>query len=140
MGRIIDHGDDEDATKTEAGALTLHDILRAYDDNTERAIKVLTSARGLIEKGWTQEAEARDNTGRPVPPAHATAVEFCIVGACCREFAGPLVAYELAQLQATLTRRWSVFTLTSFNDYPVRTKDEVLALFDETIEHLKETS
>lgn len=111
----------------------------------ENVIKVLTGAKKLLEeKGWTQGALSSYHDG------------YCVVGALSESAAAMNAddrdtAYSAAILALykatgfynpiystaiTLSER-AVYTsqyIFEWNDYPERTKDEVLAVFDGAIE------
>lgn len=122
---------------------TGQDLLREIGEETLR----------LLELGWTQEVEARNEWKRVVPLGSSTACMWCLVGAIERAkgdlFPGPDANYthddlELAQL--TLTRMLGVAIgeqragfgdLMRWNDAPGRTKEEVLALVRDVVGGLK---
>lgn len=97
------------------------------------AREVLMEARRLIdEKGWTQNTFARDKSGEPVVPDAYCAVCFCSTGAIARAAQDDdlLVRMEARRrLRAVIDS-----SIPDWNDNPERTKDQVLAAFDQAIE------
>ncbi len=103
-------------------------------------LKVLETARALIEKGWTQRVAAADKHGRQVDVISEKATCFCTVGAIHRASAD----LDLPSSSATLAKRvlrqsFSRIIVVNhviddgliiFNDAPGRKKEEVLSLFD----------
>lgn len=107
---------------------------------------VLEKAKAvLVEKGWTQQAFARDERNRHSPIHSPEATCFCTLGAL------ELVTGHMARstehavraqtaLERTLLKR--VFgddsPIQTFNDDENTTKEDVLAWFDRAIELAKE--
>lgn len=96
----------------------------------QQFIEKLREARALIEHGWTQSVYARDAYLRHVAIDSPKAVCFCLAGALRRVGLQPSVNYK------------SYFkgepgVLTTWNDAPERTKDEVLACLDNSIAALQ---
>lgn len=98
---------------------------------------VYRRAKELIEtKGWIQGALAMDGTSRcDVDSVKATC--FCAVGALMRS------SMEHGNIQFGVSidepmTEVCAETLTTYNDHPLRTKEEVLAKFDEAIVLLEE--
>lgn len=109
------------------------------------ALEVLKEARQLISKpsAWCRGASARDDFGNPCVPWHPNARRWCAVGALRRAHTGlsvpggipiPGAAYLQSFVPEGMTRYAS---LTVFNDHPLRTHDEVLAVFDAAIAKLE---
>jgi hypothetical protein len=95
------------------------------------ALAVLTAARALVERGWTQGEYARHKNGRPIGPAEPNAVCWCATGAIMatgKSLAADLAVYHLGDALGDSVLRW--------NDTPGRTQAEVLALFDRAIARL----
>ncbi len=97
--------------------------------------RLLVEARRLIAQGWTQGTYARDRDGLGINYEQEFAVSFCTFGAIyrAREDAkvradGMILEVVIKQLVDCLPGRSR--DLVAFNDYPDRTQDEVLELFD----------
>lgn len=97
------------------------------------ALVVLRQARALIEKPehWTQGAFARDALRRQVRSFDAMAVCWCAVGAVGRVH--PTDDSTHSEALAALLRAVPGCSVAGFNDAPVRTHAEVLALYDRAI-------
>lgn len=95
-------------------------------------LHVLTEARELVRKGWTQGAFARDVKGKPCIVYTQEAVTFCPTGAMARSSVGMGPSFVLA---------FGVFMESiegSVHDWNwISTHEEVLAHFDETIACVK---
>lgn len=86
-----------------------------------KALDILIAARDLLSKGWTQ----------------GSAASFCSIGAVHR-CSPPREGSEiLNELTITMKAQSSAPCLMAWNDQPNRTQAEVLALFDQTIERIK---
>lgn len=109
--------------------------------STRRAenIKVLIHARKLITDPahWTQGYAVRDAEGNSDVPIDK-AVCFCAIGACMRAEHDLKTAYAASSdpLYDTLHELGIKYGLADYNDS--HTHEEVLALFDKTINRLKE--
>lgn len=101
--------------------------------------ELLISARGYVERGWTQDVGARNALGAECDPCDARAASWCTAGAVYAAGGGVtslvFLARELMGLGMMEVERDS---LSNWNDDPARTKAEVLALFDRAIERSKE--
>ncbi len=97
------------------------------------ALEALIAARELISapERWTQNAYARDRTGRPVLATGNRAVCWCGDGALYRVTYPCHATYAWA-IRALARRVGTEFPL--FQDVPRRTHAEVLAVFDAAIE------
>ena len=103
------------------------------------ALEVLIRARGFIERGWAKYEYAFNDKGHPVEPNAPEATCWCSFGAlraACGLGAEP---YEQPPpkeyLDALGVVIWMVdYSLDGWNDEEGRTKEEVLALFDDAIE------
>lgn len=96
---------------------------------------VLRKAKVKIEQGWCQLASARDASGNPVHPGSPSACEFCMTGAI-EAAAGMMSRNEYLDLSKHVRSSLPVQALgiPSWNDSRLRTKEEVLAVFDKAIE------
>lgn len=91
-------------------------------------LQFLTAVRSVVEEGWTTKAFARDVNGKPVISGSPEAVSHCIVGAA-RAVAGSSGHFRLHNIM------WrEVYNISEWNDWPGRTKSEVLAMLDKFIE------
>ena len=102
----------------------------------------LALARTYIEKGWTQRTYARTQFNEPCRVSDDSATKFCALGAVTKV---SLDAPDSIWMQATLW--WALEkaaeqlgatpAIVIYNDGPFRTKEEVLALFDEALRVLE---
>lgn len=104
---------------------------------------VLTTARALIAdpKHWNKGDFATTAEGLPVNYTDDEAKCFCTVGAINRagvDTGAHMVVRGAAKdaLRLTMAKGAGAFSLVAFNDNPLRTHAEVLALFDGTITQL----
>jgi len=104
----------------------------------------LREARALIERGWTQGADARDLYGDECSPNEEEAECYCANGAICRAFYAASFTDRREQIhiaEGLLNTaigqepggplHWPYI---DWNDAPERTQAEVLAAFDRAIE------
>lgn len=86
--------------------------------------------KALEEIGWTQGTYARDVNGRPVDETDAAATCFCSWGALnfAKSGSGGNTCFAMEALDAAAGQ-----SIVAFNDTLGRTKEEVLAKFDEAI-------
>ena len=98
--------------------------------------EVLVKARGLIEQGWIQGQDARNQNDIPVEPTDPDACQFCTVGALWA------VSYQEKDLYYNACRVLESMVsenyLSAFNDNPAITQSHVLDLFDEAIARCKD--
>jgi hypothetical protein len=102
-----------------------------------KVLNVLRAARGLIVKGWNQNALAEDKMGNDVPVNSDRAVSFCAVGALRRaEFnqgTKGVAAKARRVLRSVLPKNATQCgSVMLFNDY-AQNKRQVLKLFDRAI-------
>lgn len=95
----------------------------------------LKKMRELLEKGWTQGAWARNANGVNCGPHHDEATAFCLIGASLRA-GGPsdLEPILPESLSAAIGAEPRMGPFLVFNDHPIRTQADVLALIDRAIE------
>ena len=102
----------------------------------------LREVHGLLKKGWTQNAFARDKSGDKVPSRSGLGVCWCITGAVRRAVdAGMDVSaiHRMIYQSIKNTGFESSYScqeniITEFNDAEGRTQEEVLAVIDDTID------
>ena len=113
------------------------------------ASELLTHARALIAKGWTQGTYARDEEGNKVSRDDGKAITFCTYGALYwaqekgnelsygRAFgeAVDLLKDCLPEPDESVEDGWNG-DLVRYNDWEGRTQDEVLELFSCAIKGL----
>jgi hypothetical protein len=95
-------------------------------------VEVLTKARALVERGWTQRASARNERGEIVPTTSDAACTWCALGAlsvCGLD--GSWVPAAAALAVANFGT--SDAHIPTWNDAPERTQAEVVAAFDRAI-------
>ena len=108
--------------------------------------QILIRARALIERGWTQKCTARNKAGIPCSVCDDDASAWSISGALDAAKTQMFGLMDSAAFHdATQTLRDVIFpqskgpshlSLPDWNDTPGRTKDEVLAPFDDAIGRL----
>jgi len=96
--------------------------------------ETLQRAKQYIEQGWTQKANARMADGKEVNSLAPEAVSWCAGGAInkamrCYE------DYETCWVFRAVVPNQDI---VAWNDAPERTKEEVLAKFDEVISSIKD--
>lgn len=111
------------------------------------AVEVLTKARALIEKGWTQGTNARQKNNRETSPQSKTACKFCAIGAMVREAnLESLFSRDRRSLATRLDHALakvhpefipdednSLRAIAQFNDLPTTTKEQILEVYDHAI-------
>lgn len=101
-----------------------------------KVLKVLRTARGLVDKGWTTGALAMNKKGKRVPVKSPEAVSFCAIGALRRaefKLGAPGTATKARiELRKALPKDAYTDSIVEFNDYSDG-KDRVVALFDRAI-------
>lgn len=116
--------------------------------NPEETKQALLKARGLIEKGWCKEAYARDTEGNPLSPCSMDATQYCVVGAVNRNlqlsnalvreipttFVESVTWMEPKNLSPYLPIAQKLLQL--YNDHKDTPKEDILGLFDTTINQL----
>lgn len=101
---------------------------------------ILRKARALLTKGrWCQNATALDAKGKDVEPDAPDAVSRCMIGAiraACPDRDDRGAAYApLRYALATIDKTYGAFpSISSWNDAPGRTYQEVKAAYDAAIE------
>lgn len=107
---------------------------------------VIGDARDVLaKKGWTQHVTARDKWGFEVSIHDKKAAKFCAIGAIYKASLG-LIAIRLSAEKFLLAEinsghRDNPFcNVASWNDMPMRTKKDVLQLFDKVIDRLEKNA
>jgi hypothetical protein len=97
----------------------------------------MSNARRLIERGWTQHADARADDHRPVQPWDVRAASWSLLGALVAAVEdaatahGERVAFsELARTCILLADTLDSDSLAQWNDSPGRNRTDVLAALD----------
>jgi len=100
------------------------------------AKRLLLEARGLVERGWTQHADAHNERGEVVKSWSPDAVRWSLLGALVASFErissasdGPAIAH-LARACTGLADTLDADSLEEWNDEPERRKADVLAALD----------
>jgi hypothetical protein len=99
---------------------------------------LLRDTHGLIARGWTQHADARDDDGVPTEPWAAAANAWSLLGAIVavleqheqREQC-ELSLHHLTAALDELARLIDDDSLAAWNDHPDRTQRHVLSILDE---------
>jgi hypothetical protein len=99
----------------------------------QQTLETLKSARIKLEQGWTQVHFALDIDGYSVLSSSPAATHFCLLGAVSLF---PNFGEAIQEMMLTLGLG-NDMTLAVWNDDPLRTKEEVLACLDQTIERLE---
>ena len=102
--------------------------------------QILTEARALIEKGWTQGKLAKNVWGHQVRYDDPDACAFCSLGALRKAVHKinpdlyPKLRHQLAlAIGEDPSAGSEYYQVVRFNDAPGRTQAEVLAMFDKAI-------
>ena len=99
-----------------------------------RTKEVLTNAKALIERGWTQGAFAYDTIGKVVDPTHSSACTWCIAGAVWRVVGFNANALDAYRNTCSILDNLVEFnTVSEFNDHADTTQADVLSVFDEAL-------
>lgn len=95
----------------------------------EQSLKdTLVEARSLIQDvGWTQGTYATYAEGNKV-------IGYCALGALSATHAGPEIRHDAIMRLSKQTVQYNGSDIVSYNDAEGRTKEEVLAVFDQAIE------
>lgn len=103
--------------------------------NRFEAAELLTAARALVLKGWTQGFYAVTSTGEYVSPLESTACAWCASGAIMAINAGFLDEPQDSACKAFAIMQAVVGdAIPDWNDTPGRTQAEVVEAFDRAIE------
>jgi hypothetical protein len=105
------------------------------------AREVLMDARGRIQQGWCQGADARDADGRRVAPWSPDARSWSVLGALVAsegdlDVRAHATGAELGRAVSVLAEAVGSSSLQAWNDEPERTRDEVVAAFDRALARL----
>jgi hypothetical protein len=114
----------------------------------DTAAAMLGEARGLLVRGWSQGAQARDGRGHAVPAWSGDAASWSMLGALLaswyrhnealdEDFVGhSMDALALGDAMAALGNSTGSADLDGWNDAEGRTADDVLAAIDGALESL----
>lgn len=96
--------------------------------------EILKGARAKIEQGWCQGYYARDAVGRDVSYNSPSACSYCLSGALwASATAAGLDVHAVDRCFDLLRHGVSELNPMIWQDKPERTKEEVLARFDQAI-------
>ena len=126
-------------------------MARKYDERL--ILEILRGASERLLGGWTAGHQARTEAGEPVPPEHPQAVTWCTFGAlraeCLAHFPderceGLLLAEASAKYLGAMLKflghpvrsQSAPHTLMLWNDLPERSQEEVVGLFEQTMQSL----
>src|SRR3974390_3229322 len=106
-----------------------------------KVLDVLKATRSILEKPerWTQGASARNAVGHVVNFADSDAVCWCLTGAIQKAVYGDIDVLVLDAMNYAfneIDRTLGYSGILGWNDWPLRTHDEVLELLDSTIDRL----
>lgn len=90
-------------------------------------VRILRAAREKIKEGWCQNGMAKDGDGNPADPTDSSAVSWCAYGAIAAVDNGANFGADFALRNAVGA------SVVRWNDNVLRTKDEVLSMFDKAI-------
>ena len=99
----------------------------------EMVYEILLKARAAILRGWTQKVQARDTDGNQVRTWSSYAVCFCTVGALWHATEDERVVMFVADVLRKHVPEARCITLAEWNDNPLRTQEEVVALYDKAL-------
>ena len=114
----------------------------------DTAAALLTEARGLLLRGWSQGAQARDETGRVVPAWSEDATSWSLLGALLASWqlhgmaldedfvAHAVDARALGDATAALGDATGTAGLDVWNDAPGRTLVDILDAINQALETL----
>lgn len=108
-----------------------HPLAIGLGVNESSMLRTLVVARKLIARGWAQQVAWCDEHGNSLSHEMGTATHFSLVGAIKTAGNGELVSHYVIKLVRKVLGEWD---LHRWNDNPVRTRAQVLALLDECIE------
>ena len=77
-----------------------------------------------IQKGWCQGSVARTKTGKACSIHSRNATAWCLLGAVCKSYSG----YERCVIEERVYELIIDVSISDWNDYPKRTKAEVIAV------------
>ena len=105
-------------------------------------LETLKEGRKRVKAGWTQGTCARNAKGTPVLSYDFRAVEWCMSGAvmgrnmaAALHWLGYVIQLEMDPIKVgALQRRYPI---ADWNDAEDRTKEEVVAIFDEAIKRIE---
>lgn len=95
--------------------------------------ELLLKARAAILRGWTQKVLARDAEGNQVRTQSSGAVCFCTVGALWHVTDDERVVVFVSGILRRILPETRYSTLAKWNDNPLRTQEEVVALYDKAL-------
>jgi hypothetical protein len=102
---------------------------------TTEVAELLTAARALVLKGWTQGFYARTPAGECVSPESETAAAWCLSGALMAANDGTYDDGMEAEYRAfTLLQEAVAAPIPDWNDEPGRTQAEVVEALEKAIE------
>lgn len=102
-------------------------------------LELLKKARSLLQDParWTQGVNAKDAAGNVTLPNSNGAHCFCALGALMKaQNTSDVFNYHVSEVYEELRQQCGGVDPIVWNDVPGRRHDEVLALFDRTIERL----
>ena len=99
------------------------------------AIDGLKQARELVARGWTQYVYARDSAGCYITLYNKGACSFCMVGSLLRVSNHDRPLFR--RMYNELFKHCGGVNVETFNDNPRRTKEAVLAVFDNAIKEFR---
>ena len=87
----------------------------------------IEAAVALLQQGWTQHANARDNEQRPVSALDPNACKWCLYGAIMRACDGRIAdVRDIIDYLKTVDPK--IYDIVVWNDASSRTREDVLAL------------
>ena len=114
----------------------------------DTAAAMLMEARGLLLRGWSKGAQAREDTGHVVNAWSDDAASWSLVGALLASWhrhddrldadfvAHSAEARGLAEATDVLSRATGTLALDPWNDAPERTRSDVIAAVDRALKLL----
>ena len=93
----------------------------------------LRAIRSRVEKGWSQDAHARDASGEEVPLGSDEAIAWTLCGAFALAGKDGIPMGHLPAALRALAEVTEMESLNTWNDAAARTKEEVLDALDAAI-------
>ncbi len=95
-----------------------------------KQVAILKKARAKIEKGWCQDYLATTDKGTPVSEKSRRAAKWCVLGAVGAVTKSSREAFRCQQLLREVA---GVDFLSTWNNAPGRTQEQVIRLYDKAI-------
>ena len=107
--------------------------MKTNSNNKQEIPKSKTPALDLIRKGWCKKSLAKKSNGRATLVESPDAVSFCSIGAIRkaypinRKYFAMIRRFHKVMIGSAVITSWNA--ISSWNDHPKRTHEEVIAAF-----------